>query len=54
MPTLNIRIYQENQNYPKDLAHIVTSEIKPIYKMFPIDIGNREEIVITLERRSKN
>lgn len=53
MVTLNIRIYPWNSNYPKDLAHICITDINPIYKMFPIDLGNGEQIEITLERKTK-
>lgn len=53
MPTLNIRIYKDNALYPKDLAHIVSSDINPIYRMFPIDLENGEEIIVTFERRPK-
>jgi len=53
MPVLKISIYNGNTNYPKDLAHITTDSIKPEYKMFPIDIGNGEQIRITLVRETK-
>lgn len=53
MPVIKVLIYTGNSNYPKDLAHILTDDIKPTYKMFPIDMGTGEQIEITLERKPK-
>lgn len=53
MPCIVVSILKDNAMYPKQMAVIHDSSVNPVYKMFPVDIGNGEELEITIERKEK-
>lgn len=51
MSCIVVSIIKDNAMYPKQLAVIHDSSVNPVYKMFPIDLGNGEALQITIERK---